>query len=142
MEENTNQEVSWNLSQQIINQIGYLLQKASSDYANGKIYPCFVSTTEVSLFLEPHLTNEEKNKLIGLENNFNRTIMQINEASQIKERDEFEYYTLKTKKTRLNIKKLISERIKILTTYRKLILNLLDKYGFSVSRKKDNTKIS
>jgi hypothetical protein len=138
----TEEQVSWNLSGQIIQQIGFLLQNSSNYFTNGNFYQSFISGTEIVLFLEPHLSDEEKKEIMELETSFNRLENKFRNIARRKdeEEDEFLYTQKENKKESLSLIK--NQRFNTLARYRKLILNLLDKYGFSVSRKKDNTKIS
>ena len=134
---------SWNLSQAIIQQLAFLMQTSSNHFTNGNFYDSFIAGTEIVLLLEAHLSDEEKKEANRLDLAFNRLENKLRYLETREEQSgEDQFFYTPRKKVKESLGTIKRRRFYALREYRRLLQNLLDKYGFAVSRKQDNTTIS
>jgi len=125
---NSSDEVSWNLSQLFINEIGNLLNEASRNYVNRNYSKSFDDLKAVSMRVVAYLNEEEIEKLDKLEKNFYK-----NSNNTIK--NGFEKPTIK-------ILKALKLQLYYYTEYNNCLLKLLRKYGLLIPLKEDTTEMS
>ncbi|MBS3099354.1 hypothetical protein J4462_04020 [Candidatus Pacearchaeota archaeon] len=117
-------EVEWNLSQALIISISQLLDRASRLFLAGDLINSFWSYREAKFQMIPSLNEEERTNMNNLEDQF----------------------LIKRKRTRLMTKEEYKRRLnqasQIYETYRVNLMDLLKKYGFYISPKKDKTSIN
>ena len=61
------EQAAWNLSQTLIIQIGYLLQRASSKFTSGNLQGCYFDVEEIRTLIHTDLKKHEEEKLDELE---------------------------------------------------------------------------
>lgn len=136
-------ESAWNLSEAVILQIQYLIQKASSNYSNGRFKDCLIDSKEIVLLGSPLFTKEEKEILKQKESVFNKISIElgllINRFESDWRVDVDENLEKQYKKI---INKLKNRKDKALMDYREITLQFLDKYGVYMQKKQDTTSIS
>jgi len=139
----TEEQVNWNLNQEIANQIAYMLTTARGLFLKGHYIECYFVFYELRLQINHHLRKAEKRIADIYEDKINKIEIQIKSANiNNSEEDEFEYdgsnkqNLLKTKLILLR-----NERILLIKKYRMYVLKLLDEYGYLMERKKDSTQI-
>ena len=137
----TEDQVNWNLSQRISDQIDSLLQSARRANLSGRILDCFHFNKELRLLINHHFNPEELERLDNLERDINNIFIEIKITGIKRENDEYEY----SRKPHDDPKKkrimLINNRALLIEKYRKGILNLLDGYGYLMERKSDASKM-
>lgn len=125
----SDQLAAWNLSSHLIQQIGYLLQSASSHYRNGDFQNSFFDTQEVRLLIHNDLTSVEDKQLDKLETNIHKAVRLITKLNYESEGQDPRITKIKVVHTHY------------LNKYRKLISELLGKYGYGMGKKEDSSKM-
>lgn len=128
MPENVNEQVAWNLSEILIGQIGNLLQKANTEFINGKIANAFVSMQTIRLLINQDLAPEEI------------TALNSAELEAIKIMNSGSIYTGFT--TNESKKKQYFLGRAIFVDYHNLIMGALKRHGYSIPPKPDSTRIN
>ena len=133
---NVTDQVSWNLAQQIIMQIGNLLQTASSAFLRGSLASCFYHYQEVKILIFADINDKEKKILSELEEKFYSSCGSLNkDAIRVSVRPELfsklEPYISQHKNTSSFI----------LREYRETIISLLAKYGYHIAKKEDTGRM-
>jgi len=129
------EQSAWNLSQQVIQQIGYLLQKASLDYTKGWRQDSFFSAQEITTLIYSDLNSSETKRLeqmeieIGKNYRIWRVLANKNLNTNL-EREEF---------IRMKIAK--DTHAKLVRQYRLFVNGLLGKYGYLIQKKADSSKM-
>jgi len=111
---NEEDQVAWNLSSILIQQIGILIIRGSTYYTKGNLIKCFFDFQEIKTLIHADLDPNEKKHLDKLEN------ILFKYRKEIKINNNFNKYLRK---------------------YRERILEFLSKYGYLISKKKDSKKI-
>jgi len=127
--------VSWNLSSRVIFLIGHHMQSASMNFARNNQHEGFRSYNEIAVLIDPDLHKKERKILDALEKRITTLQGKINRLSNLEEvnklndrgRRELLFY-----RGRHHI--LVQE-------YRTFLMNLLDDYGYLISRSKDASKM-
>lgn len=142
--ENTSEEnkSAWNLSQQLIVQIGYLLQSSSTYWLQGKPKDCYHALQEVKNLCWTDLSPAERAKLAKLE----RRISGVLRAATQKIDAEGSFYAKISGESRswkheIRIRAYALYRDFIIL-YRQEIMELLGKYGYLVQRRADSKRIA
>jgi len=134
----TEEQVSWNLSQRISDQIDSLLNGCRRASLSGKHLNCFHMAKEIRLLINHHFNKIERKRVDYFEVKINDVSIKIKKFGLIEEEDEFEYdYGSREKDLKMNLIILNNKRNILLEKYRKTILRLLDEYGYLMERKKD-----
>ena len=134
----TEEQVSWNLSQRISDQIDNLIQGCRRASLGGRQLSCFHQAKEIRLLINHHFKKDERERVDDLELQINDTSIEIKKAGLIEEEDEFEYdYGNREKDLKRNLITLNNKRNLLVELYRKTILRLLDEYGYLMERKKE-----
>lgn len=130
------EQSAWNLSQHIINQIGYLLQTASSKFRAGQIMSAYWDTEEIRTLIHADLDEKEKEKLdeweiiiSGQHSTYKKLNGNILKGGKLEESENN-----MMKKTKM-------EHYKNVKKYRMYMMELLSKYGYSVSKKEDSSRM-
>lgn len=123
------EQVSWTLSMALINQLSDLLREATRLYLNGDIEKAFFRLKAVRMRIIQNLKQTKSNP----------------ERKQCLDK-EIEFFKLK-----LNKEELIENKIKYIETkqeqmrvyedYNTLLMDLLEKYGYLIKKREDNTNI-
>lgn len=147
MAEKENKEVqqsAWNLSAILIEQIGYLLSGSSTSYRQGRIQSSFFDVEEVRNLIHTYLEKDERKTLddlgtkicklnsiwINLQNKYEDDLKDpIDDCEEGQKRDMVRM---------LKAKHLHSKYVK---EYRRLIMEMLTKYGLGLSGKEDSSKM-
>lgn len=118
MDEKRNEEdlSAWNLSQNLIQQIGALIYSASQSFKSGKLNNSYWDSREIRLLIWHDLNDKEKKDLYSLEQNLGKMCS----GKTITQESDKNYF---------------------LTKYREMIIELLGKYGYLISKKKDSKRI-
>ena len=134
----TEEQVSWNLSQKISEQIDTLLRGGRNDLINGKIMGCFYKFKEIRLLINYHLKPKQLKRVNWFEKEINDDSLRIAKQGNTEEVDEFEYAPGRREK---DLKKIIidlkNRRFLMVEKYRKTIMKYLDDYGYLMERKED-----
>lgn len=125
--EEENEQVSWNLSQIIIVEIGNNLRIASDLYYQRRFFDCFMKLKSVGMRVNPYLSVDEIGNLKTIED----SIFKKNSKTK---RVGF------GKPTGEAAQAFGSIRIKV-DEYNNKLLSLLKKYGLLIATKEDKTKI-
>lgn len=110
-ENNAPEQVSWNLSQILIQEIGGLIAQGSYAYRKGRVNSCFFAFQEIRVLIHADLSKEEKEFLDGLD------------------------------RQRRGLKSNDPKNISFVRKYREKIMDLLSKYGYLISKKIDEVKM-
>ena len=127
------EQVSWTLSLELIKQLANLLQQATYYYLKGDIENAFFRMKTVRMRIIQNLKEDKKNKertkCFELEAEFvkNKIIRDVNLDGVLDNKD------------RRNIKE---NQMRIYEEYNTLIMDLLEKYGYLIRKREDNTRIS
>jgi len=134
----TEEQVSWNLSQRISDQIDSLLCSGRRCNLKANILDCFFMYKEIRILINYHLKPEEIKLVDRYEDLINKTSIELKKISAYaEEEDEFEYIEGNQKAIKLKLINLKNKRELYVESYRKLILTLLDNYGYLMERKSD-----
>lgn len=126
-------ESAWNLSQQIINQIGFLLSQASQHFLAGSIQQSFHAVEEIAILIDPFLNTKESEKIEKL----SAEICDLN-SKIIREIRQREIGGNNRQKT--NIRENKNNHAKKIRQYRRIINRLIGKYGLGLSLREDRSK--
>lgn len=126
--ESTNEQVAWNLSSILIDQIGLLLRKAVIENINGKIGNAFRIMQNVRLLIHHDLNEDELQELIELEKKASIIINNGDLYRGFEEDDQ--------KKTKYFI------GLECYIQYHNKIMIALKKHGYSIPGKLDTTRIN
>jgi len=136
----TEEQVSWNLSQRISDQIDSLIQASRRASLGGRILDCFHQMKEIRLLINHHFKPAEKKLVDDLEEDINVVSLKIKKIGLVEEEDEFEYdYGNRETDLKRNLIVLNNSRVQLVEQYRKTVLNLLDEYGYLMERKQDSS---
>lgn len=129
------EQVSWNLAEQIILQIGNLMQQATVTFLKGNISACFFHYKEIKLLVFADLNDEERERLIKLEKEFNSNSVYLNQELLGRLNKEV-YHKIQSK-----IIEGIEKANSSLQEYRETLVKLLSKYGYHISKKEATNKM-
>lgn len=135
MTEKNVEQSAWNLSQQIINQIGFLLQSASIKFRNGDFQNSYWDTEEVRTLIYNDLSEEENKKLSEWEIKICKYHSVASSLARIHERDRLPLEQYKRMKSEEHM------HYAEVKKYRMYIMKLLGKYGYLVQKKEDSSKM-
>lgn len=121
------EQVAWNLSQQLIFQIGHLLQRASQNYVTGYMDKCYFDVREIRTLIFADLSKEEIIELKTLEGKITNAIAKSRSKISSKPTEEEKKYRA--------IQNLFLSR------YRERMMELLSKYGYLISKKQDSSRM-
>lgn len=130
IEKEEKEEVSWNLSQIIIIEIGNNLRIASDLYYHRRFFDCFMKLKTISMRIIPYIDLTEKSELKKIE----KQIFFINGKC----------FPIKQGFTKLNeemIKSFFDLRLNV-DKYNNFLLFLLKEYGLLIQMREDRTKIT
>ena len=134
----TEEQVSWNLSQRLSDQIDNLIQGCRRASLSGRQLNCFHMAKEIRLLINHHFNKMERKRVDELEVEINEVSIEIKKVGLIEEEDEFEYdYGSRESDLKQKLIILNNRRNILVEVYRKTILRLLDEYGYLMERKKD-----
>lgn len=133
------EQVSWNLSQVLSNKIGSLISSASSNSLNGKEMNSFFCYREISILIYHHLSEKEREKIFDREKEINSVVAELNKLIRQFKREDIEASENESLKEQIN--RANTKRYFHIQEYKKLILNLLDTYGYLMERKKDSSRM-
>ena len=85
------EQVSWNLSQEISSQIASLIRLSRTAIMNGNVLRCYFLCKELRLLINHHLKEKEVNTSNVLERLINDTSLKIKALGFIEEDDEYEF---------------------------------------------------
>lgn len=128
---------AWNMSQFIIQQAGNLISRASMQYLNGDAQASFHTTEEIRTLIHSFLSSAEEKKLddLGAEIcKHNNAIYPLATFLDYNNPDN-RVVLLKRLKNEKNL------QIQKLNRYRRMINELLGKYGLGMARKSDASKM-
>lgn len=128
MESVGTEQVSWNLSQMLIIQIGNLLSEASKYFIMGSISDAFVRIQSIRMLISHDLSEEELSSLLDLENKYGGQI--INGGNLNK--------GFKTDDRKL---KVFTDGRTYFIQYHGKVMNSLKKHGYSIPPKQDSSKM-
>jgi len=128
-------EVSWNMSGSLLQQIASRLNSAALYYLKGNMNACFHHTRECRLITTHHYGIEQKTEAKKQEKEIASILGKIN---YLNEQIETETTSREIKKELFKLKE---DLINKLYDYRELVYFLLDKYGYMVMRKSDTTNL-
>lgn len=125
---------AWNLSQHIINQIGSLLVSASTKFRRGDIQNSYWDTEEIRILIHDDLSQEELEKLEDYEKKICGYYSTAKKEKTVnkEEMNEIEKQRIVSAKHNHYVE---------VKTYRMYIMELLGKYGYSVSKKENAAKM-
>lgn len=118
------EQVSWNLSEALIQQLGGLLQQASVYYVDRRYPRCFDCLKAIKLRVIQSLSEEERNNFITKEED----IMLRNNLDSNEKLIQKEY-----PKWLDNRKKLVMA----IDSYNTLLMDTLQKYGYLIKKQED-----
>lgn len=125
------EQSAWNLSEQIIMQIGNLLQSASRNFRTGSPMKAYWDFEEIRILIYPDLAPEERDKLRAYEIDISKCYAKS--KGGINEQGSYE----KTKEMKLNE----IRHYEMVKEYRMYIMQLLAKYGYSIKKEKDKSRM-
>jgi len=128
----------WNFSQQITQQGALLIFMAQDDFLNNLFHNCFLKTREIRLLIEGFISKEDKKKLDLLER---RILFYFFRKKKLKSNYEEMIDDEEHKKNLREINIARSRHIRLLSKYRYLMASLINKSGFGVSTKDDQSKM-
>lgn len=134
------EQVSWNLSQEISSQIASLIRLSRTAIMNGNVLRCYFLCKELRLLINHHLKPKEVNTSNLLERLINDTSLKIKSLGFIEEDDEYEFdenADINNNKIKLELTILNNRRFLLVEKYRRLLHKLLDSYGYMMERKSD-----
>lgn len=133
------QQVQWNLSGQISDQIGALIHSASRTFINGMIINCYFYMKEIKVLINHHLTPEELKEVKGIETLVAKYHKDYSELMKSFEDENYEDSDDEGIKKKIKLSK--TKRDFFVLRYRELIIRLLDSYGYLMQRKKDSRRV-
>ena len=133
------EQVSWNLSQEISGQIASLIRTGRRYAISGDVLNSFFMFKEIRLLINHHLNSKEIEKVEDLEDAINRVNIEMRQLS-IFEEDDFEFDDDGSRQRGIKLKLIVlkNKRLELNEKYRRKILDLLDSYGYLMERKKDS----
>jgi len=136
----TEEQVSWNLSARISDQINNLLCSGRRCCINGNELQTFFYYKEIRMLINHHLKKEEVKQVNDLEKKINYVTIKLKRIKVIEE-DEFEFDDNAQREKNIKIKIILlkNRRILLVEKYRKIVLKLLDDYGYLMERKQDSS---
>ena len=129
------EQSAWNLSQHIINEIGFSLQRASRNFRSGNIQTAFWDVEEIRLLIHADLDSEESKKLDEMGLSISKLYSSCERLQNIQEAGTITQQQMKE----LQISK--SNHYNEVKRYRMFIMELLSKYGYSVSKKESSSRM-
>lgn len=126
--ETSNEQVAWNLSSILIEQIGLLLKKAITENINGKIGNAFRVMQNIRLLIHHDLSPDEVKDLIDIEKKASAIINNGDLYKGFKADED--------KKAKYFI------GLELYIKYHNKIMNALKKHGYSIPGKLDSTRIN
>jgi len=136
----TEEQVNWNLSQKISEQIDILLRAGRKNSVLGNVLECFFMFKEIRLLINHHLNPEQLGAVDKLEDNINFATIKIKKLGIIEDDDfEFDGDSSKIHRVKRKLIQLRNDRILLVERYRKSVLRLLDAYGYLMERKTDSS---
>lgn len=126
---------AWNLSQHIISQIGNLLLTASSKFRRGDIQNAYWDTEEIRILIHDDLDDNEIQKLKEYESKIGRLYSITKKGQGVMNKEEIN----EDMKKEISIAK--HTHYQEVKSYRMYIMELLGKYGYSVSKKENAAKM-
>ena len=130
------EQVSWNLSQKLSDQIDGLLRAGRRNARRGEDLECFFEFKELRLLINHHFSPDQVEQLDNFEEEINKLSIELKKSTI--EKDDLEYqedsFERKLKTKLITLK---NSRYLTIEKYRKLILKLLDEYGYLMERKQD-----
>lgn len=131
-EVNEGDKSAWNLSQDLILQIGSLIGRVSNRWDRGDVMGSFYSVQEIKVLIWTDLSKEERIELKKIEADVHLSKREF--LSAIKRREE----NALSRRIPLQIR---DKTPTLVMRYRLRIMELLDKYGYLISRKQDSKRI-
>ena len=116
-------KVSWNLSMPLLQQIGNNLQDSNNNFLNGRIEKAFFCLKVIRMRIIHSLNKDERKLCADIEKRFKR-----NPHSNINQKSK--YYDFK------------NEQYTLYDDFNTLIMDLLEKYGYTIKEQEDNTNIN
>ena len=136
------EQVSWNLSQEISNQIASLIGTGRRFSLNGSPMDSYFIFKEIRLLINHHFTKPQRDKLNLLEKLINSAEIKIkNLVSTADDEDEYETGINNNKIRRSKLILLNNKRFLLVERYRRTIMKMLDEYGYLMERKRDATQM-
>jgi len=142
MRAKTEEQVSWNLSQEISSQIASLIRLSRAAIMNGNVLRCYFLCKELRLLINHHLKPAEVDTSNVLERLINDTSLKIRSLGFVEEDDEYEFdenANINNNKIKLKLTILNNRRFLLVEKYRRLLHKLLDSYGYMMERKSDDS---
>ena len=135
----TEEQVSWNLSQRISDQIDSLIQQARRANLSGETLKSFHVFKEIRLLINNHFKSEERKRVDDFESEINEVAINIKILGRIQQGDDFEYEdnSSRRKENQIKVIRLRNKLSLLAEDYRKEVLHLLDEYGYMMDRKQD-----
>jgi hypothetical protein len=127
IKEGGEEQVSWNLQQQLLWQIANMLEHAGNNYIAGDLTKSFYNLKNVKFKVIQNLKQEERNKLTGIEKEIGELLIISNNKR------------LRIKNPKLHKKALATLKTK-LEEYLEQLMDYLETYGFLLQKKDDITK--
>lgn len=121
------EQVAWNLSQQLILQISYLIQQSTANYIAGNLTKCYFHVKEIRTLIFADLNSEEVKELKEFE-------MKIG-SSSVKAKPKISSHPTKDELTYRAMENMYLDK------YRTRMMELLNKYGYLISKKADKSKM-
>ncbi|MGA2130632.1 MAG: hypothetical protein ABSG05_03425 [Candidatus Pacearchaeota archaeon] len=126
------QEVAWNLSQAIIEQIAIILNAATNNYIRYNFETCFRNLKAIRMIIVANLKQDEREKFVEKEKELNNTFgLQVTTYSGFNLSKKVEFS-----------KNYGSELIKNLDSYSELLMDTLKKYGYLIPPKEDKKNLN
>lgn len=116
-------KVSWNLSMPLLQQIGNQLQSSNLYFLNGKIEQAFFCLRVIRMRIIHSINTAERKKCSDAEKAFSR-----NPNNPVNEK--VKYSTFKEK------------QYNMYDEYNTIIMDLLEKYGYTIKKQEDHTSIN
>lgn len=129
---------AWNLSYDLIQQIGALLKSSSVHYRNGDPLKCFFDVREIKLLIYSDLSQEEVDALTLIENDFWKIRRIIQSLQKKVMQDEEDFRGEESEDAKKQIKKFNNLWNSKLINFREYIMLCLSRYGYLISKQKDS----
>lgn len=122
-------KVAWNLSAQLLYEIGNLLQGASAIYVNGNTMKAFHYLQAVKMRINHSLDGNERKKFARVEAKMGDAFMGYNNENEVDTDHD-------------KRKKMWQNMSAIYFWYNELIMDALEKYGYLIEEKKDPSTLN
>jgi len=139
----TEEQVSWNLSQEISTQIASLIRLSRTAIMSGNVLRCYFICKELRLLINHHLKPKEERPIVNkLERAINDVSLKIKSLGIVEEDDEYEFDEYSNNdKIKIELMSLNNQRFLLVERYRRFLHHLLDTYGYLMERKSDSSQM-